>query len=199
MPPLGEGHVRLTQTFLKLAFYLASGSVLAIITWGAISHSAVTGDHILSVILLGMMFFIIGQFFVDRWQPRHSARDFHPSKLWKVPQTTTRVGLAIRVGFTTIVHIGLFFILSSILVLTTTARFPFMILLGSLFILRVPHLYWTMRSYYEPVYVGGSAEPSRLLLRYRGGAVLSRRTRWLVPSAMAGVGGGWAIILLAVS
>ena len=110
----------MTQTFLKLAFYLASGSVLAIITWGAISHSAVTGDHILSVILLGMMFFIIGQFFVDRWQPRHSARDFHPSKLWKVPQTTTRVGLAIRVGFTTIVHIGLFFILSSILI-----RFPY--------------------------------------------------------------------------
>ena len=43
------------QQFLRTLFYLVSGSVLASITWSTIEHSAVTGDYILSVILLGMM------------------------------------------------------------------------------------------------------------------------------------------------
>ena len=128
------------QALLKLSFYLVTGVILSAITWGTLSHSAVTGDYALSVILLVMMFFIVGKFFVDRWQPEHGPKDFHSSKLWKMPRATTSAGLWLRVGFSTAAHVTAYAVLASILVLTTTARFPFMILLGSLFILRIPHL-----------------------------------------------------------
>ena len=54
------------HTLLRMGFYVIAGTILASITWSTIGHWAVTGDYILSAILLGMMFFIIGQFFVDR-------------------------------------------------------------------------------------------------------------------------------------
>ena len=175
--------MQMSQPFLRTLFYLIAGSILASITWSTIEHSAVTGDYILSVILLGMMFFIIGQFFVDRWRPEYGPNDFHPTKLWKTPRETTRSGLWLRVGFRTLIGIAIFSALSVLLVSLTTARPAFMVLLGALFLLRVPHLYWSMRSRYEEARDGEGAE-----LRYRGGSELSRRTIWLTPTLMAGMG-----------
>ena len=80
-----------------------TGVLLSSITWSAINHSAVTGDYALSVVLLGMMFFIVGQFFVDRWRPEYGEKDFHPGKLWKMPRTTTRGGLWRQAAFSTAV------------------------------------------------------------------------------------------------
>ena len=171
------------QTFLRTFFYLIAGTVLASISWSTMEHSAVTGDYILSVILLGMMFFIIGQFFVDRWRPEYSDSDFHPTRLWKTPRETTRPGLWLRVGFRTLAGVAVFSALAALLVLLTTARPAFMVLLGALFLLRIPHLYWSMRSRYEETRDGEGAE-----LRYRGGSELSRRTIWLAPTLMAGAG-----------
>lgn len=177
------------QLLLKMIFYLVTGVILSSITWSTLSHSAVTRDYALSVILLGMMFYVAGKFFVDRWQPGHAPQDFHPTKLWKIPYETTGYRLWLRVGFSTAAHIAVYALLASALALTTTARFPFMILLGSLFILRIPHLYWTMRGYYEPA----SRDDDRQL-RYKGGSVVHRRTRWLLPAGMACVGVGVAAI-----
>ena len=178
------------QLLLKMTFYLVTGVLLASITWSTLSHSAVTSDYALSVILLGMMFYVAGKFFVDRWQPEHAPQDFHPTKLWKIPPETTRSGLWLRVGFSTAAHIAVYALLASLLVLTTTARFPFMILLGSLFILRIPHLYWTMRGYYE----AASREGDAGQLRYKGGSAVHRRTRWMIPAGMACAGVGIAAI-----
>lgn len=185
----------MTQAFLRLSFYLVAGVLLSFITWSTLSHSAVTGDYALSVILLVMMFYVAGKFFVDRWQPEHGQQDFHYTKLWKIPHETTRSGLWLRVGFSTVAHLAVYAALSSILVLTTTARFPFMILLGSLFVLRIPHLYWTMRGYYQ----AASHDGDDGQLRYKGGSSIHRRTRWMVPTAMAGVGGSLAAVALVVS
>ncbi len=171
------------QQLFRTLFYLIAGTILASITWSTIEHSAVTGDYILSVILLGMMFFIVGQFFVDRWRPECGPGDFHPTRLWKTPRETSRSGLWLRVGFRTLMGIAIFSGLAVLLVLTTTARPAFMVLLGALFALRVPHLYWSMRSRYEEARDGESAE-----LRYRGGSALNRRTIWLTPTLMAGTG-----------
>ena len=91
------------HTFLRMGFYMIAGTVLASVTWSTIEHSAVTGDYILSVILLPMMFFVVGQFFVDRWRPEYGPGDFHPTRLWKTPRDTTRSGLWLRVGFKTLV------------------------------------------------------------------------------------------------
>ena len=171
------------HTLFRMGFYLATGSVLASISWSTIEHSAVTGDYVLSVILLGMMFFIIGQFFVDRWRPEYYDSDFHPTRLWKTPRETTRSGLWLRVGFRTLAGVGIFSVLAGVLVLTTTARPAFMVLLGALFVLRIPHLYWSMRSRYEEARDAEGVE-----LHYRGGSELSRRTIWLTPTLMAGAG-----------
>lgn len=171
------------HTLLRTGFYLVAGTILASITWSTIEHSAVTGDYILSVILLGMMFFIVGQFFVDRWRPEYGPGDFHSTKLWKMPRDTTRSGLWLRVGFRTLVSVAIFSALAVILVLMTTARPAFMVLLGALFVLRIPHLYWSMRSRYEEARDGEGIE-----LRYQGGSALSRRTIWLTPTLMAGAG-----------
>ena len=168
---------------VRTLFYLAAGSILASITWSTIEHSAVTGDYLLSVILLGMMFFIIGQFFVDRWRPEYGPGDFHPTKLWKMPRETSRSGLWLRVGFRTLTGVAIFSGLATLLVLLTTARPAFMVLLGALFLLRIPHLYWSMRSRYEEARDAEGAE-----LRYRGGSALSRSTIWLTPTLMAGAG-----------
>ena len=149
---------------------LVTGVILSAITWGTLSHSAVTGDYALSVILLAMMFFIVGKFFVDRWQPEHGQQDFHDTKLWKIPYSTTRGGLWLRVGFSTAAHIAVYALLASALVLATTARFPFMILLGGLFVLRISHLYWTMRGYYE----AASRDGDDRQLRYKGGPAVHR-------------------------
>ncbi|MCY4652883.1 MAG: hypothetical protein OXC95_06920 [Dehalococcoidia bacterium] len=173
----------MNHTLLRMGFYTAAGTILASITWSTIEHSAVTGDYILSVILLGMMFFIIGQFFVDRWRPEYSDGDFHPTKLWKMPRETTRSGLWLRVGFRTLAGVAIFSALAALLVLLTTARPAFMVLLGALFVLRIPHLYWSMRSRYEEARDDDGVE-----LRYRGGSALNRRTIWLTPALMAGVG-----------
>ena len=178
------------HSLLKMSFYLVTGVLLSSITWSTLSHSAVTGDYALSVILLGMMFYVAGKFFVDRWQPGHAPQDFHPTKLWKMPRATTRTGLWLRVGFSAAAHIAVYALLASVLVLTTTARFPFMLLLGSLFILRIPHSYWTMRGYYE----AASGEGEDRQLRYKGGSAVHRRTRWLLPAGMACVGVGVAAI-----
>lgn len=59
----------MTRTALKMNFYVTAGTILASISWGAIEHSVVTGDYILAVFVMGMMFFIIGKFFVDRCDP----------------------------------------------------------------------------------------------------------------------------------
>lgn len=60
-----------TGSFLRILFYQFTGFNLASITLGAIKHSAVTRDYILSVILLGMMFFVVGEFFVDPWRSEY--------------------------------------------------------------------------------------------------------------------------------
>ena len=77
------------QLVLKMIFYLTTGVILASISWSTISHSRVTGDYVLAIILLGAMFFIVGMFIVDRCRPELSHRDLHPSKLWKMPYVTT--------------------------------------------------------------------------------------------------------------
>lgn len=174
----------MSQLILKMTFYLVTGVLLSSITWSALSHSAVTGDYALSVVLLGMMFYVAGKFFVDRWQPGHAPQDFHPTKPWKMPRSTTRGGLWLRVAFSTAAHIAAYTLLTSILVFTTTAHFPFMILLAGLFILRIPHLYWTMRGYYE----AASSEGDDRQLRYKGGSAVHRRTRWLLPASLACIG-----------
>ena len=66
--------------FLRLIFYLVTGVLLASISWSTIFHSAVTGDYLLSFILLGMMFYVLGQFFVDRLRPEVAPHDFHSSR-----------------------------------------------------------------------------------------------------------------------
>ena len=158
------------------------------ISWSTISHSQLTGDYVLSFILLGMMFYVFGQFFVDRWRPEDGPRDIHATKLWKVPQTTTPGGLWLRVGFNTLVSIGVYSALAFLLVLATSAQPAFMVLLGTLFLLRMPHLYWSMRGRYERVLVPNSMNASRNVLTYRGGSQMDRRARWLVPMGMAVLG-----------
>ena len=184
---------------LKMIFYAITGMLLSSITWSTISHSAVTGDYVLSFILLGMMFYVVGQFCVDRWRPEDGPQDFHPSKLWKIPQTTTLGGLWLRVGFLTILSTGAYAILAWVLVLTTTARPAFMMLLGVLFLLRMPHLYWGMRGRYEQVTVTDSMNSSRHVLMYRGGSQMDRKARWLIPMGMAGVGSVLAGVGMIVS
>ena len=84
----------------------------------------------MSVILLAMMFYVAGNFFVDRWRPEADTRDFHPTNLWKMPYETRASGLWLRVAFSTTVHVAIYTVLASLLVLTTTARPAFMVLLG---------------------------------------------------------------------
>ena len=171
-----------------MVFYAITGILLSSISWSAISHSAVTGDYILAFILLGMLFYVLGQFCVDRWRPEYGQQDFHPSRLWKLPQTTTRGGLWLRVGFNTIVNVAIYSALAFLLVLTTTAQPPFLILLGTLFLLRVPHLYWSLRMGYEQVSETSEANARRNVFTYRGGSQIDRRARWLIPAGMASVG-----------
>ena len=186
--------LNLGQSLLKIIFYLVTGTLLASITWSTLSHSAVTGDYALSVVLLGMMFYVAGKFFVDRWQPELGHQDFHDTKLWKTPFETTRNGIWLRIGFSTAAHIAVFALLSSLLVLTTTARPAFLILLGALFLLRVPHLYWSMRGRYERVHFVDGVGASQTILRYEGGSQMDRRARWLVPMGMACTGAGIAAV-----
>ena len=166
-----------------MIFYAITGVLLSAISWSTISHSAVTGDYVLSFILLSMMFYVLGQFCVDRWCPEAGPQDFHATRLWKLPQTTTLRGLWLRVGFNTLLSIGVYSAIASLLVLTTTAQPAFMVLLGTLFLLRIPHLYWSMRGRYEQVSVN-----SRNVLAYGGGSQMGRRARWVIPIGMAFVG-----------
>ncbi len=175
--------------FLRMIFYLVTGVLLASISWSTISHSAVTGDYLLSLLLLGMMFYVVGQFFVDRLRPEVAPQDFHDIRPWKTPYTTTTGGLWLRVGFNTLLNIAIYAALAFALILLTTARPAFMLLLGMLFLIRVPHLYWSMRGRYENV-----ADSESAVLQYRGGSRMDRRTRWLVPIGMAGLGSGVAAI-----
>ena len=147
-----------------------------------------TGDYVLSFILIGMMFYVVGNFFVDRWRPADSPQDLHPTKLWKIPQTTTPGGLWLRVVFNTLVSIVIYSALASLLVLATTAHPAFMVLLGALFLLRMPHLYWSMHGRYDKVSVTHSMNATRNVLTYRGGSQIDRRARWLIPIGMAIVG-----------
>ena len=71
----------MTQTFLKTGFYMITGTLLASISWGSIEHSVVTGDDTLGIVVMGLMLFIIGKFFVDRWRPAYGPGAFHPDKL----------------------------------------------------------------------------------------------------------------------
>ena len=162
----------MTEILPKLTFYTGSGIILASISWGSIKHSVVTGDDTLGIVVMAMMFFIVGKFFVDRWRPAYGPDAFHPDRLWKIPETATRRELWYRVGFSTFVGATTFMVIASGLVLTTTAEPPFMILLGSLLLLRIPYLYWSMRSRYEPVTIerrDGIVQPE---LRYKGGSGL---------------------------
>ena len=182
------------QSLLKMAFYLITGVLLSSITWSTLSHSAVTGDYLLSVILLGMMFYVAGTFFVDRWRPEVGRQDFHATKPWKIPNKTTRSGLWLRVAFSTAANIAAYTLLASLLVLTTTARPAFLVLLGALFLLRIPHLYWSMRGRYELVNSVDEVGTSQAILRFSGGSQMNRRARWLVPVGMACAGAGIAAI-----
>ena len=178
----------MTQTFLKMGFYVMVGTILAAISWSSIKHSIVTRDYILGIIVMGMMFFIIGKFFVDRWRPVLGSKDFHPSRPWKIPYMTTPGGIWLRVGFITVVSICVFAVLASILVLGTTAQTPFMALLGSLLVLRIPHLYWSMRGRYEVMQTENAVGTIQSVLRYRGGSELHGRAFWLIPTLMAVLG-----------
>ena len=184
----------MTQTFLKTGFYMIAGTLLASISWGSIEHSVVTGDHALAVFVMGMMFFIVGKFFVDRWRPVYEADAFHPDRLWKIPQTATRRELWYRVGFSTFVGTTAFTAIASVLVLTTTAEPPFMILLGALLGLRIPYLYWSMRSRYEPITIDCQDGIGRPELRYKGGSGLHGVAFWLIPALMASLGALIAVI-----
>ncbi|MCY4652309.1 MAG: hypothetical protein OXC95_04005 [Dehalococcoidia bacterium] len=175
--------------FLRLIFYMVTGVLLASISWSTISHSAVTGDYLLSFILLGMMFYVVGQFFVDRLRPEVAPHDFHDTLPWKTPHRTTMGGLWLRVGFNTLLNIAIYTALAFALILLTTARPAFMVLLGTLFVIRIPHLYWSMRGRYDSVTDSESA-----VLQYRGGSQTDRRTRWLLPIGMAGLGSAVAAI-----
>ena len=184
----------MTQPLLKTIFYMIAGTLLASISWGSIEHSVVTGDHALAVFVMGMMFFIVGKFFVDRWRPVYGPDAFHPDRLWKMPQTATRHGLWCRVGFSTFVGTAMFTAIASVLVLTTTAEPPFMILLGSLLALRIPYLYWSMRSRYESITIDCQNGIGRPEFRYKGGSGLPGVTFWLVPALMASLGALIAVI-----
>ena len=184
----------MSQPVLRMFFYLIAGSILAFITWGSVEHSVVTGDHILAIIVMGMMFFIVGKFFVDRWRPVYGPDAFHPDRLWKMPQTATRRELWYRVGFSTFVGATTFTVIASGLVLTTTAEPPFMILLGSLLALRIPYLYWSMRSRYEPITNERGNGIDQPELRYKGGSGLHGATFWLIPALMASLGTLIAVI-----
>ena len=172
----------------KVLFYLFAGFVLASITWSAIKHSKVTDDPVLAIALLGMMFFIVGKFFVDRWRPKYGEKDFHPSKLWKMPYTTTRSGLWVRVGFRTLMGAAIYAALATVLVLTTTAQPEFMVLLGMLLVLRISHLYWSMRSRYERTETTDETGVVRPMLYYKGGSDMHRRAFWLTPTLMSAAG-----------
>ena len=170
------------QPVLRMFFYLIAGSILASISWGSIEHSVVTGDHVLAVFVMGMMFFIVGKFFVDRWRPVYGPDAFHPDRIWKIPQTATCRQLWYRVGFSTFVGTTAFTVIASVLVLTTTAEPPFMILLGLLLALRVPYLYWSMRSRYGVIPIEAQKGVAKPVLQYKGGAGLHGVTFWLVPA-----------------
>ena len=191
---MATGGKILGQSLLKMAFYLITGVLLSSITWSALSHSAVTGDYLLAIILLGMMFYVAGKFFVDRWRPADGDQDFHATKLWKIPNETTRGGLWLRVAFSTAANIAVYTLLASLLVMTTTARPAFMVLLGALFLLRMPHLYWSMRGRYKQVRPFDGVGAPQPTLGYAGGSQMDRRARWLVPMGMACAGAGIAAI-----
>lgn len=184
----------MTQISLKMTFYVIAGTVLASVSWGSINHSVVTGDYVLAVIVMGMMFFIVGKFFVDRWRPAHGPDAFHPDRPWKIPYTTTRRGLWLRVGFSTSLGVCIFAIIASVLVLSTTAQPPFMVLLGLLLVLRIPHLYWSLRSRYEVMPAEVSARDVVPVLRYKGGSELNGVAFWLVPVLLSSVGALLAIL-----
>ena len=182
------------QSLLKLTFYLITGVVLSSITWSTLSHSAVTDDYVMSIILLAMMFYVAGSFCVDRWRPEADTRDFHATKLWKMPYETTISGLCMRVAFSTAAHITIYTVLASLLVLTTTARPAFMVLLGTLFLLRIPHLYWSIRGRYIQIGSNGDTGIGRSILKYQGGSRIHRNARWLIPIGMAGAGAALAMV-----
>ena len=108
------------------------------------------------------------------------------------PHTTTTGGLWLRVGFSTLLNLAIYTALASALVFLTTAQPAFMALLGALFLIRIPHLYWSMRGRYESV--ADSRSESRNVLRYRGDSRMDRRTRWLLPIGMAALGSAVAAI-----
>ena len=141
---------------LRMVYYAATGVILSSISWGTISYSAITGDYLLSLILVGMMFYVVGNFFVDRWGLAGGPHDLHSTKLWKLPRTATPGDLWLRVAFNTLVGIAGYSALAAIVVLVTTAHPAFMALLGALFLLRMPHLYWSMHGRYDraPATVG---------------------------------------------
>ena len=166
-------------SMIRIIFYLTAGFLLALISWSAINHSSVTSEPILAIALMGMVFFIIGNFFVDRWRPELRERHFHPSKPWKMPNLTTSNGLWLRVGFKTIEGISVHASMATLPLLTTTAEPEFMVLLGSLFIVRIPHLYWSMRGRYESVEIVDGKGVTRHELQYRGGSGMDSRTLYL--------------------
>ena len=173
---------------LRMVYYAATGVILSSISWGTISYSAITGDYLLSLILVGMMFYVVGNFFVDRWGLAGGPHDLHSTRLWKLPQTATPGDLWLRVVFNTLVGIVGYSALATIVVLVTTAHPAFMALLGALFLLRMPHLYWSMHGRYDRVPATHTVGDSRSVLEYRGGFRVDPRVRWIIPMGMAIVG-----------
>lgn len=184
--------VAMSHLLLKMIFYMTTGVIMASISWSTISHSRVTGDYVLAIILLGAMFFIVGMFIVDRCQPKLSERDFHPTKPWKTPYVTTRRGLWKRVAFITLSSMALYGILGLALLWTTTAQLPFLIMLGTLFLLRVPHLYWSMRGRYEMLGEESDYSYTPGSLVYLEQSNVGRFVKLVGPSAMAVFGAGLA-------
>ena len=99
----------------------------------------------------------------------------------------------VRVSFITLMSLALYSILGSVLVWTTTARPPFLIMLGALFLLRVPYLYWSMRGRYALASGASGANRPIESLVYRGEASVNRLVKVLGPTVMAvfGNGAGW--------
>ena len=82
-----------------MTFYLVTGVLLSSITWSALSHSAVTGDYALSVILLGMTFHVTGKFFVDRPSSMSGMRSGSIANLTPSHRNATLITLAVAPWF----------------------------------------------------------------------------------------------------
>lgn len=118
-----------------------------------------------------------------------ATKDFHPSKLWKMPRATANGGLWLRVGFSTMPGLFVYAALAAALVLATTVQPMFMVLLGMLLVLRIPHLYWSMRGRYELTQITDKSGITRSVLHYTSGSSMRSHAFWLTPTLVSAAGG----------